>query len=234
MNKLKKNKIFIIGIIVVFIFGCVYLILKKINDKYNISEYQLEELGDYDEDLNKGNFTNSLNNEVPMERKLENDVEVNNAKLQICIHVAGAVNFQGVVMVEEGARIVDAIEKAGGVTEVADLSMVNLAYKLSDGQKLYIPSVNDKVEEYVVVTSGNGNINNSDVKVDGNEKVKVNINTASQTELETLTGIGPSIAERIIQYRKENGGFKKIEELKNVSGIGEDKFESIRDEVVAR
>ena len=110
--------------------------------------------------------------------------------------------------------IVDAIEKAGGVTEVADLSMVNLAYKLSDGQKLYIPSVNDKVEEYVVVTSGNGNINNNDVKVDGNEKVKVNINTASQTELETLTGIGPSIAERIIQYRKENGGFKKIEELK--------------------
>ncbi len=234
MKKIKRNKLFIIGVIVIFISGCVCIIFKNINYKYNSYEYQLEAIGDDFEDLDKEYVVDSIKNEVSNESELQNDVKGNNDKLQIYIHVAGAVKFQGVVMLEEGARIVDAIEKAGGVTEDADISKVNLAYKLSDGQKLYIPSIKDRADEYAVVTNGNGNINNSDVNVVRNEKIKVNINTASQTELETLTGIGPSIAEKIIQYRKENGSFKKIEELKNVSGIGENKFKSIKDEVVVR
>ena len=131
--------------------------------------------------------------------------------------------------------MIDAIEKAGGITGNGDLSKVNLAYKLLDGQKVYIPSFNDKVDEYNVVSSEYENLNN---RSNFNElkKVadKVNINTATQTELETLTGIGPSLAEKIIQYRKKNGSFKKVEELKNVSGIGDNKFESIKDEVIAK
>ena len=104
-----------------------------------------------------------------------------------------------------------------------------------DGQKVYIPSFNDKADEYNVVSSEYGNLNNrsnfNELKKVGD---KVNINTATQTELETLTGIGPSLAEKIIQYRKKNGSFKKVEELKNVSGIGDNKFESIKDEVIAK
>lgn len=101
--------------------------------------------------------------------------------------------------------------------------------------KRCIPNINDENENFVFVYDNSGNnvvIGNENVGE--REKSKVNINTATQTELETLTGIGPSIAAKIIQYRKENGKFESIEELKNVSGIGESKFESIRDEVVVK
>ena len=132
-----------------------------------------------------------------------------------------------------GARIVNAIEAAGGVTDKADLSKVNLAFVLSDGCKVRIPSVNDEDEDFVSVSVGSGN----NVIVDGGDSTnggKVNINTATQAELETLTGIGPSIAAKIINYRNENGKFGKIEDLKNVSGIGEEKFNSVKGEICVK
>lgn len=132
--------------------------------------------------------------------------------------------------------MIDAIEKAGGITKKADLSKVNLAYVLSDGQKVRIPSVDDKENvEYVTQNSGNntliegGNQGASNINLGGG---KVNINTATQTELETLTGIGPSLAARIIEYRGQNGKFKKVEELRNVKGIGQSKYDGIKEEVV--
>ena len=100
---------------------------------------------------------------------------------------------------------------------------------------LCIPNINDKNEEFAFVYDSSGeNVITDNKDVDNNKNSKVNINTATQTELETLTGIGPSIAARIIQYRKENGKFESIEELKNVSGIGDSKFEDIRNEVVVK
>ncbi len=84
--------------------------------------------------------------------------------------------------------------------------------------------------QYVTENSGTGVVNEEQGNM-GNTTKKVNINTASQTELETLTGVGPSIAEKIIKYREENGKFKSVEDLKNVSGIGESKFEGLKDEV---
>lgn len=132
--------------------------------------------------------------------------------------------------------MIDAIEKAGGITKKADLSKVNLAYVLSDGQKVRIPSVDDKENvEYVTQNSGNntliegGNQGANNINLGGG---KVNINTATQTELETLTGIGPSLAARIIEYRGQNGKFKKVEELRNVKGIGQSKYDGIKEEVV--
>ena len=144
------------------------------------------------------------------------------------MHITGAVKKPGIVQIEEGARLIDAIEAAGGTTENADTSKINLAYILSDGQKIYIPSfLDEKIENYVednigeniIIENTNSNIN------------LVNINTATQTELETLTGIGPSLALKIINYRKENGKFKTIEDIKNVSGIGDSKFEAIKNEI---
>ena len=134
----------------------------------------------------------------------------------------------------KGQRIVDAIEAAGGVTDLADLSKVNLAYVLSDGQKVRIPSVNDKEDDAQYIVSGcDGRVllDAGNSAVGGGMAGKVNINTANQTELETLSGIGPSIAAKIIQYREKNGKFRKVEDLKNVSGIGESKFESLKGEV---
>lgn len=158
----------------------------------------------------------------------EEENKIQEEKNIIILHITGAVKKPGIVQIEEGARLIDAIEAAGGTTENADTSKINLAYILSDGQKIYIPSfLDEKIENYVednigeniIIENTNSNIN------------LVNINTATQTELETLTGIGPSLALKIINYRKENGKFKTIEDIKNVSGIGDSKFEAIKNEI---
>ena len=115
----------------------------------------------------------------------------------------------------------------GGLTLDADIRNVNLAYKVEDGQKIYIPNKNE-------AESGEKSIieENSESIIQSNTlKGKVNINTASQTELETLQGIGPSTALKIITYRNENGKFKSIEELKNVPGIGEAKYKQIENNI---
>lgn len=144
------------------------------------------------------------------------------------VHVTGQVTCQGIVKLEEGSRIIDAIEAAGGATNEADLSKVNLAYVLEDGVKIYIPSVNDTEEKYV--SSGEDTTTSSSSK----ETLKVNINTATSEELEKLPGIGSSIAAKIIAYRKENGKFSKIEDIKNVSGIGDAKFNNIKNYIYVK
>lgn len=137
---------------------------------------------------------------------------------QITIHITGEVNNPGIVILDEGARIVDALEAAGGETQNADINKLNLAYVLDDGEKLYIPGKNEEEKEYI--TRGNGN---------QTETAKVNINTAQIEELSTLPGIGEATANKIIEYRKENGKFEKIEDIKNVSGIGDSKFQNIKE-----
>ena len=150
-------------------------------------------------------------------------------------------------MLKKGSRIADAINAAGGTTSKANTTKVNLVYVLEDGMKVNIPSKdelkNDSNFEYITKNSGDGanDFDNSNDSVSGSQTENVgsstkkehkfssvNINTATQTELETLPGIGPSIALKIINYRKENGKFSSIDDLKNVSGIGEAKFEKIK------
>ena len=155
--------------------------------------------------------------------------EENILEEEIVVHITGEVINEGIVKIKKDSRIADVIEKAGGATEEGDLSKVNLAYQVKDGQKIYIPNINDnekEVEEYITEDAG-VNIIIEDKQV----RSKVNINTAAQTELETLTGIGPSTALKIIDYRKENGEFEQIEDIKNVPGIGETKFESLKGEI---
>ena len=132
-----------------------------------------------------------------------------------------------IVKVKKDSRLIDVIEEAGGTTDEADLSKVNLAYTVEDGQKIYIPNTQEPIEEYVTDDAGEGVIP-EEAKTN---KGKVNINTAKQTELETLNGIGPSTALKIIDFRNENGEFKKIEDIKDVPGIGESKYESIKDDI---
>lgn len=128
----------------------------------------------------------------------------------------------------------EAVERAGGNLEDADLSCINLAYILSDGQKIYIPKKGEIIKsksnqmEYVSSDFGD-NVLIEDGKDTGYGGDKVNINTANQTELETLPGIGPSTALKIINYRKENGKYKTIEDIKKVSGIGDSKYNKIKE-----
>lgn len=119
--------------------------------------------------------------------------------------------------------MIDAIEKAGGQTEQASLKNVNLAYQLEDGQKIYIPNIND-TETEIIDDGASGVVDDATIK-----QTVVNINKADEKELQSLNGIGESLATSIVQYRKENGNFETIEDLKNVPGIGDSKFENIKE-----
>ncbi|MCL2384086.1 MAG: helix-hairpin-helix domain-containing protein [Oscillospiraceae bacterium] len=158
------------------------------------------------------------------------ELEFREEERNVIVHVTGEVRYSGIINLTEGERIADAIERAGGTTSNADLSRVNLAYMLSDGQRLYIPNV-DTDEEYQneILTD----INGEDIVVGGNNErgALININRATQTELETLTGVGPSTALRIIEHRRTNGNFRRIEDIKEVSGIGEARFEAIKNNI---
>ena len=183
------------------------------------------------------NFEEVNSNEILVSNLKNNEKEKNEDKEEemMAIHVTGEVKNPGVVKVKQGSRIEDIIEAAGGLTENADITNVNLAFEVEDGMKIRIPS-NDEdnenegniIEHYITQDSGKGVIVSED-KSSENLSSVININTANETELEQLPGIGASIAGRIIDYRNKNGKFKAIEDIKNVTGIGETKFEKIKD-----
>ena len=113
----------------------------------------------------------------------------------------------------------------------ADLNKLNLAYILNDGDKIYVPKKEDSQTEYI--TSGAGE-NVSSYTTQSSDSKIININTATVDELSTLSGIGKAIAERIVAYRMQNGKFENIEDIKNVTGIGDSKFNNIKDEITAK
>jgi competence protein ComEA len=142
---------------------------------------------------------------------------INTMKAYIC----GEVRNPGVYEIENGARIIDLLKIAGGQTENSCLEIINLAQMVIDGQRIYIPSREEISDsDSLFFTEDPEDYGFSDNR-------PVNINTANSKELESLPGIGPVIANNIIEYRSRNGSFKKKEELKNVTGIGEKKYEEI-------
>ncbi len=136
------------------------------------------------------------------------------------VYVVGAVYKPGVVEVEEGTRLYQVIQKAGGALETADLSKINLASIVKDEQKITVPYIENKEDK----------VNDNSANVQAGVRL-VNINTASETELQTLNGIGASTAKKIVDYRNQNGDFNTVEEIMNVSGIGQSKFDSIKDDI---
>ena len=139
----------------------------------------------------------------------------------ISVYVSGQVKNISVVELEDtgNLRIIDAVNKVGGLTEIADSSAVNMSAPLTDGQHVHIPAKEIFLQTMQIAAS---NSNSSDM---------VNINTADAERLATLKGIGPALAQRIIEYREQNGPFKAIEEIKNVRGIGEKKFAAFKDKL---
>lgn len=169
----------------------------------------------------------SLNKPVREEKKEpsiiieEEDNKVSATK--VVVHIGGAVKSPGLYYLPSDSRVADAIQAAGGPTSDADLDAINLASKVVDGSKVLVPS---KVREL------NDSITEETFKTESSNTKKININTASAKELEELPGIGPALASRIVSYRETNGPFKSIEELKKVSGIGEKRFEAIKDLII--
>jgi len=141
----------------------------------------------------------------------------------IKIYICGEVNSPGVYEIRNGARVIDLLELAGGQNENACLDIVNLAEIVFDGQRIYIPS-HEEIDSSVFYLSGSDYSNGTSYR----EMRTVNINTAGLEELGSLPGIGPVTAGNIIDYRNKKGSFKAAEELKNVTGIGQKKYEKIR------
>lgn len=201
MVQLDKKQIIILGaiaIIVVLVIGIYF---------YNhITQNNYEQMDIYSENA-----------------MTENKESVEKQEEKIVIHIAGQVKKPGVIRIKEGARIADIIEQAGGLNEEADITNINLAYPVEDGQKVIIPKKGEKLEEYE--TDKNDNLQR---EPSTKQNEKINLNKASKEELEKLQGIGEQTAQKIIDYRKTNGDFKQIEDIKNVEGIGDTKYENIK------
>lgn len=147
--------------------------------------------------------------------------------------ISGAVKHQGVYTLKNGARLQELIEAAGGTTDKAQLKAVNRAILLKDQDKIHIPYKGEKVENAANTgtenNSASASANSSSTAQENGEKV--NLNTADVAGLQKLTGIGEKKAEQIIAYREQNGAFKKVEDLMQVSGIGEKTFASLKDQL---
>lgn len=141
----------------------------------------------------------------------------------LTVHVAGAVAAPGVYSVPEGSRVQDAVTAAGGFASDASSDAVNLARALVDGEQVFIPTA-EQVQAGVVASPASSGQSSEHASL-------VNINTADASALETLSGVGPATAAAIISDREENGPFASIEDIQRVSGIGEKKYEAIKDAI---
>jgi len=146
----------------------------------------------------------------------------------VVVYVCGAVRSPGVVRLPSTARIADALKVAGGATSSAELSAVNLAARLADGQQIIVPRRGEAPAAGGAAASATSGAAGSTV---AGPAAPININTASLEELDTLDGVGPATAQKIIDYRTANGGFKTIDEIKEVSGIGDAKFAAMKDSI---
>jgi competence protein ComEA len=170
------------------------------------------------------------------------------ARPVIWVDVAGAVRRPGLYSLPDGARVAAALERAGGVGRKADRAAVNLAAKLADGQQVFVPARGrggvsagaagasaSGASGAVGGASGTGGSTAGSSGTAGggaSAGAPISLSAATQAELEQLDGIGPALAQRIIEYREQNGGFKSIDQLQEVSGIGEKRFEALKDSIV--
>jgi competence protein ComEA len=137
---------------------------------------------------------------------------------EVYVHVAGAVRRPGLVRVPAGARVAEAVFRAGGPGRKADLTGVNLAAQVEDGQQVVVPAAG-------AVVSATGQAG----APAGSTGVKPSLGSATVEQLDEIDGIGPTLAERIVEYRTENGGFGSLDELQDVDGIGEKRLETLRE-----
>lgn len=247
--KYKKGRhiyisIIILLIIIVISFTAIYINMKmEIKKKENIlkSYYSEISIADSGPDGSGAADAERTGNEINGEKTLHGnekqhfssgingDIEDDGSNsgtagktVPIKVYICGAVKNPGVYEVYEGARVIDLLEAAGGQNEDACIEIINLARLLIDGQRIYVPFEEE-------VAGGSSLFFSGDLQDDyGSSGSRVvNINAANVKELEALPGVGPVTARNIVEYRNRNGFFKKKEELKNVTGIGEKKYDKI-------
>lgn len=154
-----------------------------------------------------------------------------NSDGMIFVDIGGAVKTPMLAELPDGSRVDDAIKAAGGLRDEADMTSINRAEFLVDGQKIFIPSYALDEDGNIIESAGVSDNAAGAAAQTGAQEGKVNINTADSDQLQTLNGVGPATAQKIIDYRDSSGRFTTIEDLKNVSGIGDKTFEKIKDHV---
>jgi competence protein ComEA len=147
------------------------------------------------------------------------------------VHVAGAVRRPGLIRLAAGSRVAAALERAGGPTRRADLTLVNLAAELQDGQQIVVPVIGAAGAAGVGGAAGAGAGRTLSAAGPGGSipGAKLHLSTALAEQLDEIDGIGPTLAERIVEYRDAHGGFRSVEELAEVEGIGEKRLATLRD-----
>lgn len=184
--------------------------------------------------------TNNSGDDITVRQNALND-EAKETEL-VYVYVCGAVYAPDVYELSASSHVIDAIKAAGGAMDYAAVDYLNLALSLYDGQKIYVPTLEDIENGSFLLaeieTGGNAAIGNNDKNKDtknGNDnKGLININTAELTELTTIPGIGESKAQKIIEYRKDNGGFRSIEDIMLIPGIKEGMFNKIKDYICVK
>lgn len=206
----------IIAILIGFFFCCLLLFSLLLKDKK-----EPEKEHSFDDILEE------IVQEEPEEpEETDNKETTEDEPINIMVDIKGAVNEPGVYKVEKDQRLTDVIEIAGGFTKKADTRTVNLAQVLTDQMMIYIPEEGEELPEALQNSQTTVQTENSE------NNTLININTAEMVELTKLKGIGMARAQSIVTYREENGRFQTIDEIKQVSGIGEGIFEGIKDEIV--
>ncbi len=249
-----KRKEKIIGSLIISVIAILFLFIgySKTNDK-KISDSDMEKLFLDKEESEENNELEEFNEKESDSKKeesnskeekdkgIESEKEEKETSLdeeKIVVEIKGEVKKPNVYELKNGSRIYELIEEAGGPTDEADLSNINRALYLSDGQCIVIKNINDveseeaNLNEFLNAEVTNSiPTNSSGDKGEKNESSVININTASKETLMTLNGIGESKAQAIIDYRDEIGGFKSVDDITNVSGIGEKTLEKIKDKI---
>lgn len=200
---IKANKHVVLGGIVLILAGT-YFFLKPPTEESSVFDNEDE----------------WLTSEETVNEKI---VEEEEQEVIVVVDVKGAVNKPGVYEADGEDRVIDMINKAGGLKESADEAKINFAIRVEDEMVIYVPEIGEALEQVGGIMTPIGGTDQQDGKV--------NINTADDAELQTLTGIGPAKAAAIIDYREKNGPFQAIEDLKLISGIGEKSFEKLKDQI---
>lgn len=170
----------------------------------------------------EGNFTTmGIEDEVPetVEAEAPEPPPSEQEDASVYVDVKGEVEAPGLYEVRKGERLKFVIDRAGGFTPQADSNIINLAIKVTDEMLIYVPKIGEAEAAFPVIQGNQGS----------SEETRINLNEATKEEFESLPGIGPAKAATFIQYREENGPFNKIEDIKNISGIGDKTFEKLKE-----